>query len=115
MLPGFKADSLTYIYTIPVGAYKSQEPVVPSITYHTADPRASVETDFATELGQTTKLYVTAEDGITKKTYDLVVLSEASHCSELTGIVVNGMPVSDFEPGRHYYAEVSQTEERSSD
>ena len=43
-------------------------------------------------------------DGMVENIYSIDFQSEPSHNTELTGIIVNGLPMERFESGRHYYS-----------
>jgi hypothetical protein len=71
-IPGFASGTLNYAVLLPVGTA-----VVPTVTYVLADAKATaVLTNagnlFGTETERTSKVVVTAEDGVTIKTYVIV-------------------------------------------
>lgn len=114
-LEGFRGDSLDYKYIIPSPAVKTKQPQMPSITYIAGERGQVVEQTNGTlstkaNPGEQTSLVVTAEGvnletGIKEsRTYNISVEAEPSHCTALTGIMVNGVAVDHFEPGRHYYS-----------
>ena len=94
---GFRADSTRYVVILPTPAVKQIEPAMPVISYELAQNQASVEIETA-RLGESSYLTVTAEDG-SQTIYDL------------TGIIVNGVPVERFEVGRHYYSQWASNED----
>lgn len=101
-ISGFNPATLQYTVTLPAPAVKIAEPQMPSLTYITGDEAQSVELT-AGSLGRNTYLTVTSEDGHISE-YSVLVQAEPSHNADLTGIIVNGVPVSHFEAGRHYYS-----------
>ena len=98
----FRPDSANYTVTLPVGAVKEAEPTMPSIAYALGNANQQVILEHG-RLGETTTLIVTSEDGTQRFTYNILVQSEPSHNAALTGIAVNGVPVSGFSPRRVYY------------
>ena len=109
-IPGFRPDSLTYEITLPTPSAKLEEPQMPELTYEVADTKQKVELELGELNGDATKLLVTAADGITKQEYSVTIKSEPSHNAFLTGIMVNGTPVEEFEVGRHNYSANSETD-----
>ena len=108
-LADFSPEQLTYTVMLPVGTHKTEEPAFPSLSYVCRHPQQTVEMSVGA-LNATTYIVVTAADGNTSKQYELQVIAEPSHCASLTGILVNGMPLADFEQGRHYYSAQSEDE-----
>ncbi|MCQ2328814.1 MAG: hypothetical protein MJZ59_05675, partial [Paludibacteraceae bacterium] len=102
-IDGFNPDSFTYTITIPAGAYKTEQPQLPDITYALMQKNEQVEIAEG-RLGEFTELYVKAEDGINQNTYSVLIQAELSHNASLSGIMVNGVLVDRFEQGRHYYS-----------
>ncbi|MCQ2340786.1 MAG: hypothetical protein MJZ79_08465 [Paludibacteraceae bacterium] len=102
-IDGFAPDSLSYVITIPVGAYKTEQPQLPDITYTLMQKNEQVEISEG-RLGEVTELYVKAENGINQNTYSVLIQAEPSHNASLSGIMVNGVLVDRFEQGRHYYS-----------
>ena len=109
-LSGFHADSLKYSIILPVEEYKTIEPTVPSIDYIQGAARQEVTIEYG-QLGESTNIIVTSEDGENLAIYELYIAAEPSHCASLTGIAVNGMPVERFEEKRHYYSAKTTEEE----
>lgn len=109
-LSGFQANQLNYTITLPTGAYKVAEPIMPTITYTLGKPRQKVEIEYG-KLGETTNIVVTAEDGSAQAVYQLLIEAEPSHCTSLTGIAVNGVPIEHFTSQRHYYSVESNEED----
>lgn len=102
-IDGFTPDSFSYVITIPVGAYKTEQPQLPDITYTLMQKNEQVEIAEG-RLGEVTELYVKAENGINQNTYSVLIQAELSHNASLSGIMVNGVLVDRFEQGRHYYS-----------
>ena len=102
-IEGFRSDSLIYTIVLPTADYKVAEPTLPSIQYTTAEPNQQVAVEYG-NLGETTNLIVTSEDGTRSVIYQLLITAEPSHNAELIGIAVNGTPIEQFEPQRHYYS-----------
>ena len=102
-IEGFRSDSLTYAIVLPTADYKVAEPNLPSIQYTTCEPNQQVVVEYG-NLGETTNLVVTSEDGTRNAIYQLLITAEPSHNAELIGIAVNGTPIEQFEPQRHYYS-----------
>lgn len=101
-IAGFDPATMQYTITLPAPAVKLAEPRLPSLRYVVGDEAQKVEMT-AGRLGSNTYLTVTAEDGKVSD-YSVLVQSEPSHNADLTGIIVNGVPVAHFETGRHYYS-----------
>lgn len=102
-IEGFRSDSLIYTIVLPTADYKVAEPTLPSIQYTTCEPNQQVVVEYG-NLGETTNLVVTSEDGTRNAIYQLLITAEPSHNAELIGIAVNGTPIEQFEPQRHYYS-----------
>ena len=102
-IEGFRSDSLIYTIVLPTADYKVAEPTLPSIQYTTAEPNQQVAVEYG-NLGETTNLIVTSEDGTRSAIYQLLITAEPSHNAELIGIAVNGTPIEQFGPQRHYYS-----------
>ena len=102
-IEGFRSDSLIYTIVLPTADYKVAEPTLPSIQYTTAEPNQQVAVEYG-NLGETTNLIVTSEDGTRSAIYQLLITAEPSHNAELIGVAVNGTPIKQFDPQRHYYS-----------
>ncbi len=109
-LATFTPATLNYTITLPTAAAKLSEPQMPSLTYTVANKGQRVERTVG-KLGSTTDIVVTSEDGKQVNTYTVLIEAEPSHNADLTGIVVDGVPVSRFEAGRHYYSTRTTNEE----
>jgi len=110
LVDGFDPDSTSYIVTLPLPAdgVKRAEPQMPSVTYVAAHEGQTITVEPGL-LGNPTNFTVLSEDGTATGYYDITVLSEKSHCVDLTGIIVNGEAIhgdkdEHFEPGRHFYS-----------
>lgn len=103
LIENFRPDSLDYTYIIPAGAYKEKVPQIAAVTYEAGQSGQTVELNSASVLGEPTEFIVTSETGA-QTTYTLTVNAEPSHCTELTGITVNGKAIDQFESGRHFYS-----------
>ena len=108
-LPDFAPDKFSYSVLLPVAAFKTAEPLMPSLGYVTAHPSQKVKVELG-KMGETTNIIVSAEDGLTTQIYEVLIEAEPSHNAMLTGIIVNGEPLERFEQGRHYYSVRSQTD-----
>ncbi len=109
-LTGFDPTTRNYSVMIPTAAAKLSEPQIPSLNYTVAHKGQRVELTTG-KLGSTTDIVVTSEDGKQVNTYTVLIEAEPSHNADLTGIVVDGVPVSRFEAGRHYYSTRTTNEE----
>ena len=105
----YNPATLSYTVTLPAPAVKTAEPQLPSLTYVAGHAAQRVELS-AGSLGNASYLTVTAEDGKVQE-YSVLVQAEPSHNADLTGIIVNDVPVSRFETGRHYYSVRSDVED----
>lgn len=103
LIENFRPDSLDYTYIIPAGAYKEKVPQIAAVTYEAGQSGQTVELNSASVLGEPTEFIVTSQTGA-QTTYTLTVNAEPSHCTELTGITVNGKAIDQFESGRHFYS-----------
>lgn len=103
LLSGFRPDSFEYTVTLPAGAYKEVEPVLPSLRYELGTPRQQVTIEHG-RLGENTNIFVTSEDGTASQLYTILVQAEPSHNALLTGIAVNDVPVQNFQSQRLYYS-----------
>lgn len=101
-IAGFDPATMQYTITLPAPVVKLAEPRLPSLRYVVGDEAQKVEIT-AGRLGSNTYLTVTSEDGKVSD-YSVLVQPEPSHNADLTGIIVNGVPVPHFESGRHYYS-----------
>ena len=103
LLPAFTPEQETYTYILSVGESKQQEPQMPSVSYQKNHSGQTVMLTAGT-LGSPTYIEVLAEDGLTSKQYELTIQAEPSHCTTLTGILVNGKPIASFVPTLRYYS-----------
>lgn len=110
MIDGFRADSMNYAKVLPVGALKTAQPKMPSVTYLAGHPGQKISVEYGQVNGNPTIITVESEDGTATNYYYLSVTAQKSHCSDLTGITVNGEAIDYFEPGRHFYSVSVNTE-----
>lgn len=103
VIAGFHPDTLNYTVVLPSPAYKVIEPQMPSISYTVGDKHQIISLTPTLVLGEPIEIEVQSELG-SHRTYNVTVEAEPSHCTELSGIMVNGVPLDDFEPGSHKYS-----------
>jgi len=103
LIPNFNPDTMTYLVTLPAPAVKTTDPHMPSVTYIAGQAGQTVEMEPA-GLGEQIIFTVHSEDGSETKDYYLTVVAAPSACKDLTGILVNGEAIDQFEAGRHYYS-----------
>ena len=109
LIDGFDPATEHYTVTLPTPAVKVEQPKMPSVTYAVGQAGQQVEVVPGKLNGDPTYFTVHSEDETATKYYDLTINVEPSHCVDLTGITVNGVPVQgdkdeQFEPGRHFYS-----------
>lgn len=104
LIADFDSLESDYTVTLPVEAVKRENPKMPSITYIAGHEGQTIEVEPGQLNGTPTTFTVHSEDGFATKMYNLTVNTEKSHCSDLTGITVNGEALDYFEPGRHFYS-----------
>ena len=105
MVEGFDPEVDSYSVTLPIpSGAKIAQPKMPNITYVTGHKGQKVSVETGRINGEQTHFIVQSEDGSLTKDYYLTVNAEPSHCSDLTGITVNGEALDHFEPGRHFYS-----------
>ena len=111
-LTDFAPEKTNYTYTIPApqGA-KTEQPKMPNVTYTVGHEGQQVTLQAGRLNEEETKITVTSEDGNTEMYYILTINAEPSHCSDLTGILVNGEALDHFEAGRHFYSVSLNTDE----
>ena len=110
MIDGFRADSMNYATVLPVGALKTAQPKMPYVTYLAGHPGQKISVEQGQVNGNPTIITVESEDGAATNYYYLSVTAQKSHCSDLTGITVNGEAIDYFERGRHFYSVSVNTE-----
>ena len=104
MIDSFDPNTFAYTVELPVPAVKKEQPKMPSITYIAGHPDQKVTITNAGELnGNPTELDVQPGKG-SNNIYTVTVRSAASGCVDLTGILINGEAVEQFESGRHFYS-----------
>jgi len=91
-IENFSADMLDYEVVLPVGTTD-----VPVVTAVASDSEATVLITPATEIPGSTTILVTAENGITTKTYtiDFRIIADVATLQE---IAVDGVTLADFDP-----------------
>ena len=104
LIDGFRPDSLNYTIVIPSVGAKLAEPLMPSVTYVLGQEGQTVNVTTGTLNDKATRLTVHAPKGSATTPYEVMITSEPSHCTELSGIILNGAAIEDFEPGRHFYS-----------
>ncbi len=104
LIANFDSLESNYTVTLPVEAVKRENPKMPSIAYIAGHEGQTIEVEPGQLNGTPTTFTVHSEDGFATKMYNLTVNTEKSHCSDLTGITVNGEALDYFEPGRHFYS-----------
>ncbi len=104
LIADFDSLETNYTVTLPVEAVKRENPKMPSIAYIAGHEGQTIEVEPGQLNGTPTTFTVHSEDGFATKMYNLTVNTEKSHCSDLTGITVNGEALDYFEPGRHFYS-----------
>jgi len=102
-LPAFSPNRHQYAIELSAGIYKDHEPIMPSLHYVTAHPKATVKCEI-NPIGETSYLIVTSPDGMNTITYELFFNAEASHNAYLSAIAVNDIPLSNFQQDRYYYS-----------
>ena len=112
LLTDFAPEKTNYVYTIPApqGA-KTAQPKMPNVTYEVGHEGQQVTIQAGRLNEEETTIQVTSEDGTMEMYYTLAIKAEASHCSDLTGILVNGEALDHFEAGRHFYSVSLKTDE----
>ena len=99
----FYADKKDYVYTIPCGSPKTNQPEIPAVTYLTTDPMATVEVEPAA-IGDNNAISVTSADGTKTSFYNLALVPQKSTYAELNGIMVDGILVPGFQADRYHYS-----------
>lgn len=113
MIDGFEPTKTNYTVKLSTPAVKIEQPQMPSITYIAGHPGQQISIVKGNVNDDDTKITVQSEDGDPSNVleYRVAVSAEPSHCSDLTGITVNGEALDHFEPGRHFYSVSLKTEE----
>jgi len=106
LIQGWNPDSLNYVVMLPTTNPKVCEPKMPSLTYLSGHKAQQVDVQFG-GLYEPNYLLVTSEDGKTTRQYSVLVMAEPSHNADLLNIAVDGIPLNDFEPGRHIYSSLA--------
>ncbi|MDD4032071.1 MAG: T9SS type A sorting domain-containing protein [Bacteroidales bacterium] len=96
---GFQPTTLNYNVVLPFGTT-----AIPVVTATTADPNATKVITQAASVSGTATVVVTAEDGITTKTYSIVFsVAPPSSDATLSDLKYNGISVTGFVPGTTTY------------
>ncbi len=100
-IEGFAAETLTYNVELPFGTT-----AVPTVDAAATSPNANVVVTPATALPGATTIVVTAEDGLTTKTYtvNFSVAATESTDATLSALMVNGKVISGFKADSLEYA-----------
>lgn len=101
-IEGFAPEKTAYTVVLPTPAVKLREPQQPSLEYVAGQESQVIELTTG-RLGETNYILVHSESG-EQKEYQVVIKAEPSHNADLTGIVVDGIPVNHFEASRRYYS-----------
>ncbi len=104
-LAGFTPDKHEYAVVLPTENPKVVEPTMPSITYVAGHSAQTITVDTA-HIGGTSYINVTSQDGYEMAVYELLITTEPSHNAELNGLMINGKPLTNFRPDRHYYSAI---------
>jgi hypothetical protein len=92
LIEGFSASTLNYEVVLPKGTI-----IVPTVTAVADDTEATVDITPAAAIPGSTSILVTAENGITKKTYN-VAFRIVSEVASLSSISVNSVAIAGFNP-----------------
>lgn len=92
LIDGFAPGTLSYEVALPIGTID-----VPVVSAVASDDAASVDVTQAVEIPGAANVLVTAENGITTRTYT-VDFRFVSDDATLQEIAVNGDPIEDFDP-----------------
>ena len=109
MIADFDPNTFNYIVTLPTPAVKVKQPQMPSVTYLAGQAGQNIQLTPGTLNGDATEIVVKSEDGAMENTYFVTVKAQKSACVDLTGITVNGEPIDQFEPERHFYSKSLNT------
>lgn len=112
LISGFAPEKKDYriVLPLPDDGVKRVQPKMPSITYLAGHPGQTITVEPGQLNGAETVLTVKSEDGKIEY-YNVLINAEKSHCTDLTGIMVNGNVIDHFEPGRHFYSLSLNTDE----
>lgn len=105
-LNDFYPEKTVYTYEIPSAKPKLAEPDIPEISYTLGQESQTVEVESARYLGDTTRIFVTPENGrfLERREYKIAFYAEPSHNAFLKNILIDGKPVADFDSARTYYS-----------
>lgn len=102
LIGGFSPDRYTYSIVLPSQSPKLAQPMMPDLAFLTADSLQQVSIELA-PLGETTYLTVTAADGNSQASYEILFTATRSSYALLNGISVGGQPVAGFTPEQKHY------------
>lgn len=97
LIPNFDPEQLTYYVNLPIGTT-----ALPKIVYEKGEDTQTVEIQEG-GLDGTTKVKVTAGNGVSVTEYKLVFSTEKSEISTLKMIYIGGTPLADFTPDKTSY------------
>ncbi len=92
LIEGFEPEKMIYNVSLPLGTMEQ-----PTITPVPGDIYQTVEVQYG-GLNGTSRVLVTAGDGVTTSLYKINVSTEASSVTTLKGIFVNGVLIPGFDP-----------------
>lgn len=99
LVNGFNKNTLAYEYVLPYGST-----VVPTITATPEDNRASVIVYQAASVHDTAFIEVTAVNGISTLTYQVIFSTAFNNNAKLADIKVDGVSIPDFDPNTRNYS-----------
>ena len=108
LIEGFDPNTFDYTVELPVPAVKTEQPKMPSLTYLAGQKGQTIRMKTGEMNGDATELVVTSEAGV-DNTYFVTVKAAKSSCVDLSGILVNGVAIEQFEAGRHFYSQSLKT------
>ena len=111
MVANFEPDNYNYTVVVPSPTVKTKQPKMPNVSYLVGHPGQRVSLQTGELNGEETILTVTSEDGNANAYYYLTINAAPSHCSDLTGIIINGEALDYFEAGRHFYSVSLKTDD----
>ena len=97
-IEGFASDVKDYVVNLPLGTT-----TVPTVTYTKGDEYQTVTVNNAANLGGTTRITVTAQDG-SYSVYTIKYSVQQSSVSTLNGIQLDGVQLEGFESGKFDYS-----------
>jgi hypothetical protein len=94
----------TVVLPLPADGIKRVQPKMPDVIYVAGHDGQTITLEAGQMNGDQTVITVLSQDGKDSKYYTLSVEAEKSHCSNLSGITINGEALDHFEGGRHFYS-----------